>query len=698
MTVNLKSRILLPAILAIAFSVSFGTYYFYRESANQIESEFLRSSKNIVNVSTKMISSYVTGLTNTLLVESRNQTIVQFASDKNLRVSGFAAALFQLRALVKMFSSIDRAFITDAGGNLIMETTDVQHNFNISDRAWFKKAISGNVVISEPLISKTYGTPVVQICAPIYNNGSMVGVIGITVILEKFTDDVISPIKIGLTGSLMLVADNGFVFSHHDKQLILKYKIDNFEWGKRILSSGEGRIHFAADGSSKTAIFKKDDITHWTVVAVVDDVDAYNIMSHCRNVSLVIACICIILSSAVLFFVVMKIVNDLDKIVRFAREISSGKLDGKLEMSRKDELGVLVNALLKMVDTLKIRLREVEEKTVIAEHETHRARQSATEAEAAKVMADNARRDGELQAAHKLSSVVEIVSDESEQLALQIKHSSKGAEEQSSRIQNVASSIEEINSTIAEVANNSSHAADCAEQVKVKAEQGSDIVGNVMNQVKVAQANSLELNNDMHSLGLQVDGIGEILNAISDIADQTNLLALNAAIEAARAGESGRGFAVVANEVRKLAEKTMKATKDVEIVVNGIQDATKKNCLNVDRISKIIAEITDLSSISGDALQEIVTLADDATTQVKIIAAASNEQTAASEVISDSICVINQISAETTERMQNSEQGIEQLIQQANVLRSLIDSLMHAEDAENQQLSIIDETIKSICC
>ncbi len=675
---NLKLKILLPAVFSIVLSVSFGVYFIYHESVIQIENEFLQSSKNIVNVSMKMVSTHVESLKNIVLIESENTLIKKFIAEKNSRDANYEFVNKQISDLPALFNSIDQVFIAEADGDLIMTTRDKAAKVNMSDRKWFKEAIGGRTVISEPLISKTYGVPVIQICTPIYDNGAVIGVIGASIVLDRFTDAIVSQARIGVNGYLMLATDKGAVFSHPDTEKILKLDISKYDWGADILSNKVGQIHFNLDNMQKTAVYLKDEVTKWTIVAVIDDDDAFRVVKHSRNISLLIATACIVLSASTLIYGVKRILGDLTRIIEFAEKVSLGFLDEKLSIARKDELGVLANALFKMVDTLKNRLKEVEEKTIVAEQEAQHARRSAAEAENAKVMAENARYEGQLQAANKLSSVVDIVSDESDQLALQINDSSSGAEEQSSRIQNVASSIEEINSTIAEVANNSMHAAKCADQVKVKAEQGAAIVENVGHSVRHIQSSSSELKGDMHLLMQQVDGIGEILNVISDIADQTNLLALNAAIEAARAGDSGRGFAVVANEVRKLAEKTMKATKDIEDVICGIQDETKKNCFNVDKISNIIEEVTDMSSTSGEALHEIVLLAQEASDQVKIIAASSSEQTTASEMISDTICTINQISIETTERMRNSTQGIEKLTHQAGVLRSLINDLTNS--------------------
>ena len=106
-----------------------------------------------------------------------------------------------------------------------------------------------------------------------------------------------------------------------------------------------------------------------------------------------------------------------------------------------------------------------------------------------------------------------------------------------------------------------------------------------------------------HGIHRQAEGIGQIMNVISDIADQTNLLALNAAIEAARAGDAGRGFAVVADEVRKLAEKTMTATHEVGAVITGIQEGTRKSVAGVNLSINTIQEATNLANQSGQTLR-----------------------------------------------------------------------------------------------
>jgi len=280
-----------------------------------------------------------------------------------------------------------------------------------------------------------------------------------------------------------------------------------------------------------------------------------------------------------------------------------------------------------------------------------------------------------LQAAHQLEGVVEVVTSASEELSAQIEQSSRGSEEQSNRVSETATAMEEMNATVLEVARNASQAAETADKAKHQAEDGSQVVAQVVKGIGEVQSSALELKTDMTSLGKQAEGIGQVLNVISDIADQTNLLALNAAIEAARAGDAGRGFAVVADEVRKLAEKTMTATKEVGDAIRGIQEGARKNISNVEHAVSKIDAATGLAGNAGESLIEIVSLVEMTTDQVRSIATASEQQSAASEEINRSIEDVNRISSETSDAMRQSAQAVGELAHQAQVLKSLIDQM-----------------------
>ncbi|BAH73630.1 methyl-accepting chemotaxis protein [Solidesulfovibrio magneticus] len=370
-----------------------------------------------------------------------------------------------------------------------------------------------------------------------------------------------------------------------------------------------------------------------------------------------------------------KFTNPVLRLATFARKVESGDYTANLDVEVNDEIGDLAKSMENMVEALKGKIAEAEAALCKAAEETEKARLAMTDAEAAKAEAERAKAEGMFQAAHQLEGIVEVVTSASEELSAQIEQSSRGSEEQSHRASETAAAMEEMNASVLEVAKNASRAAGTADKAKHKAEDGSQVVTQVVKGIGEVQASALELKTDMTALGKQAEEIGQILNVISDIADQTNLLALNAAIEAARAGDAGRGFAVVADEVRKLAEKTMTATKEVGDAIRGIQEGARKNISNVDHAVIKIDIATGLAGKSGEALNEIVSLVDLTTDQVRSIATASEQQSAASEEINRSIEDVNRISSETSDAMRQSAQAVGELAHQAQVLKSLIDQM-----------------------
>ncbi|WP_457571662.1 methyl-accepting chemotaxis protein [Desulfovulcanus sp.] len=274
-----------------------------------------------------------------------------------------------------------------------------------------------------------------------------------------------------------------------------------------------------------------------------------------------------------------------------------------------------------------------------------------------------------------IAEISNLLASASDQLSAQIRETTDGTSLQKQRIEETATAMEQMSATVLEVARNASDAANLAEQTKEKALQGAKVVEDAIGLINEVASRAQVLMQNMGDLGQQAKGIGQIIITIEDIADQTNLLALNAAIEAARAGEAGRGFAVVADEVRKLAEKTMSATKEVAQYIGTIQESTQKNIASTESTVDFVKTSAEKANESGQVLHEILDLAENTSDQVRTIATASEEQSAASEQITRSTDEINRIASEIAEAMSQSNQAVADLTKLAQELKRIIEEM-----------------------
>ncbi len=322
-----------------------------------------------------------------------------------------------------------------------------------------------------------------------------------------------------------------------------------------------------------------------------------------------------------------KISNGIIQLRDAAKLTATGNLNVHITHHSEDEVGELTVSFSQMVANIKNLMKEVHEAT------------------------------------SAVASASTEISSSTEQLAA-------GSQEQSTQTSEVAAAIEEMTRTLEQGSAGIQLAARSAEQAGEDAQKGGKVVENtIMGMRRIADVVNQSADK-VKVLGTSSDKIGEIIGVIDDIADQTNLLALNAAIEAARAGEQGRGFAVVADEVRKLAERTSKATKEIAVMIRQIQTDTGQAVTSMTKGTEEVGYGISMAEEAGSMLKSIVTSARSVADMIGQIATSSQEQTITAGQISKNV---ESISAVT----QESASGTQQIAQTAEDLNRLTENLQN---------------------
>lgn len=280
---------------------------------------------------------------------------------------------------------------------------------------------------------------------------------------------------------------------------------------------------------------------------------------------------------------------------------------------------------------------------------------------------------------YQIAQSVEHTASSAYQLAANADNMKISAIEQDTQTNEVASAVEEMSRTSVENSNTSSKTAEVAQRNSIIANDGSKVVEQTINKMKDIANVVLDSTKNVQQLGESSQKIGAIISVIDDIADQTNLLALNAAIEAARAGEQGRGFAVVADEVRKLAERTTDATKQIALMINNIQKETDFVVNAMNKGSEEVQNGISLADTAGNSLNQVVSSSQDVMGMINQIVASSEEQAATSEQIAKNVLTISQVTRESTNRIEEIASVSEQLSKLTYNLKEIVNKFKFNE-------------------
>jgi methyl-accepting chemotaxis protein len=323
------------------------------------------------------------------------------------------------------------------------------------------------------------------------------------------------------------------------------------------------------------------------------------------------------------------IVAPLRSVIRVAQQIASGDLSATVEVTRRDEIGQLMQAMQQMGAGLS---------SIVS---------------------------GLQAGIEQLASSAQSLSAVTEQTNLEVSSQKEETEQ-------VATAMNQMTATVHDVARNAEEAAQAAQTADGKVESGQQVVRQSMARIEQLADSATSASSSIESLSAQIQNIGTVLSVIKSVAEQTNLLALNAAIEAARAGEQGRGFAVVADEVRALAKRTQQSTEEIERLVSALRSAAQSSVQQIQNSGELVKLAVSDALQTESALGSIAAAVSLIQQMNQQIAAAAEEQSSVAEEINRSVTSIRASADQSSLAMQGNAASSIELAQLGVELKGMV--------------------------
>ena len=525
-------------------------------------------------------------------------------------------------------------YMTDPAGRIVYSTDQGFLGADISGRDYIQSALQGQTTWSELFFSNVTNDNIMAVSAPIRSAGRGGNILG-TLNLSVGDDRIDRIVHEGLD-SLGQTADSYLVRS--DFTMLSNMRHGELSSGAALNELMRSEATEPLVGPIQSGDMEFRDVTYYVnylgnpvlgalnvtrlgeeyvgFVVQVNQAEVFAGVDALRNIMLIIGVVAAVIVVFLGFFIAVSIANPVRQVATIAGKIAGGDFTVETQIKRKDEIGQLGQAFNAMSESLR----------------------------------------------GLISTAVEMangVNSGSEQV-------SSASEEMSSSLEEVSASTNEFASNAENLSSNSQAMAETNAKILERAEEGNKAIEDAVNQMQVINNRVSELQEVITEVDQRSNDIGKILSVITDIADQTNLLALNAAIEAARAGEQGRGFAVVAEEVRKLAEQSAGAAKEIGDLITATQEESKKALESMQEGVKDVENGTEVVSKTGTTFGEILQDVSGISKQVEETASSAQELSAGSEEMAASIeeqsSTMEEMAA-TAEELRSSSERLNQELQ-----------------------------------